>query len=471
MLKRVGGSEEKKNSIIDIKDAVYPNIFNIGLEFNAPVHGTWNIVHIGLLMPESHQIYVCADNCMRGVVMTAMEMDYTDNFHSVILYEQDILKGSLEEETIEGVSDVIEKLGYHPPVIQIFTVCLHEFLGSDKDYIYRELEKRYPDIVFLRCFMDPINQRTSYTPEQKLRRAMLECIKPLDIKNNIYVLGCDMPLNKDSYIHKLAKYYGFNVKEIFDMKTFAEYMEIGDGALFITNYPTGVLGVSELADRLGRKFLYLPFSNDTRVIDEQMETLEYTLRNLSGTGNEGKWDCCATDEELHYKTIVEVGRNKLENTLMKVKENFKNTEIAVDYMAHPRPYELVEFLLDNGLNVTSIWADTVSEEDKDAFLRLKEKTLKGEYKNIKIYSTIRTEGRVLKSEFVNENKVVAIGQKAAWFNETEYFVNQVESGGLIGYEGMCLLLEKMIEAINNKKDLHDIVPRKAIGHCSNCAIV
>ena len=59
-------SDEK----VRIGDAVFPKPFANGLEFNAPVHGTWNIVHIGFRIPGAHQIYICADNCLRGVVMT-----------------------------------------------------------------------------------------------------------------------------------------------------------------------------------------------------------------------------------------------------------------------------------------------------------------------------------------------------------------------------------------------------------------
>ena len=78
MLKRVGQTEMEKNHVtpegamIRIKDASYPAPFHPGLEFNSPVHGNWNIVHTGMLMPETIQIYVCADNCMRGVVLTAL---------------------------------------------------------------------------------------------------------------------------------------------------------------------------------------------------------------------------------------------------------------------------------------------------------------------------------------------------------------------------------------------------------------
>ena len=42
---------------LPISEASYPNPFTIGLEFNPPVHETWNIVHIGMQVPKSIQIY------------------------------------------------------------------------------------------------------------------------------------------------------------------------------------------------------------------------------------------------------------------------------------------------------------------------------------------------------------------------------------------------------------------------------
>ena len=83
MLRRVNhpdGFMDPGDALVRIADASFPVPFEHRLEFNAPVHGTWNIVHIGMLVPECHQIYVCSDNCMRGVVLTAAEMDAADRF-------------------------------------------------------------------------------------------------------------------------------------------------------------------------------------------------------------------------------------------------------------------------------------------------------------------------------------------------------------------------------------------------------
>ena len=148
-----------------------------GLEFNSPAHGNWNIVHTGMLLPESIQIYVCADNCMRGVVLTAAEMNAADRFSFVIVEEEDLLNGNLEDVTIEGVTDVLRKRKDHPKAVLLFTVCLHHFLGCDLERVYEELEDRFPDIFFVRCYMDPIMQKHGLTPDQKLRKAIYDGLK------------------------------------------------------------------------------------------------------------------------------------------------------------------------------------------------------------------------------------------------------------------------------------------------------
>ena len=80
MLRRVGETVDSKDAVVKIKDASFPTPFVSALEYNSPVHGNWNIVHTGMQVPESIQIYVCADNCMRGVVLTAAEMNAADRF-------------------------------------------------------------------------------------------------------------------------------------------------------------------------------------------------------------------------------------------------------------------------------------------------------------------------------------------------------------------------------------------------------
>ena len=278
MLKRVGQTEMEKNHVtpegamIRIKDASYPAPFHPGLEFNSPVHGNWNIVHTGMLMPETIQIYVCADNCMRGVVLTAAEMNAADRFSYVIIEEDDLLNGNLEDITIEGVTDVLKKLERKPKAVLLFTVCLHHFLGCDLKMVYEELDRRFPEIAFVRCYMDPIMQKTGLTPDQKLRKAMYDPLKVQKADPHIVtLLGHNFPLDETSDIKRFLKKCGCELREITTCDTWDKYEKLGEANIFLSIYPTAKYGAQTLAKRLGREHVYMPASFDYEEIKQQME--------------------------------------------------------------------------------------------------------------------------------------------------------------------------------------------------------
>ena len=67
-----------------------------------------------MLLPGSHQIYVCGANCNRGVILTAAEMSAGDRFSFVEIKEEDLFNGQMEDLVIEGVSDILHKLPKKP---------------------------------------------------------------------------------------------------------------------------------------------------------------------------------------------------------------------------------------------------------------------------------------------------------------------------------------------------------------------
>jgi hypothetical protein len=96
MLRRVNEPVNPAGAVVSIAEAQFPAPFASVLEFNAPVHGTWNIVHTGMLVPDARQIYVCAANCMRGVTLTAAEMNELERFSFVILEEEDLVEADFK---------------------------------------------------------------------------------------------------------------------------------------------------------------------------------------------------------------------------------------------------------------------------------------------------------------------------------------------------------------------------------------
>ena len=450
MLKRVGDREFPGKTEVFIKEASFPVPFQPGLEFNSPAHGNWNIVHTGMLVPEAHQIYVCADNCMRGVVLTAAEMNAADRFSFVIVEEKDLLGGNLEDVTIEGVTDVLNRLDKKPKAVLLFTVCLHHFLGSDLDRIYGELEKRFPEIFFMRCFMDPIMQKTGPTPDQKLRLAMYDAVPEREADPRcVTVLGSDFALDEGADICRLLKKNGICLRETPACETWEDYQKLGEGSLILNGYPAGKFGTEKQARRLGRPFLYLPGSFDYEEIQEQEEKL---LGMLEQQNNRKTGEIKGLDIEKEIR--------ECEEALSHAHQIIGDTPIAVDYLFHPRPLGLAKLLLTHEFQVQSVFLDSISPEEKEVFFWLKEN-----YPELKLISTIRPEMRVRTRQ--QSEKILAIGQKAAWFTGSRNFVNMVQGGGLWGFDGIRHTAQLMVEAFHEEKDPEDLIVRKGWG-CESC---
>ena len=450
MLKRVGDREFPGKTEVFIKEASFPVPFQPGLEFNSPAHGNWNIVHTGMLVPEAQQIYVCADNCMRGVVLTAAEMNAADRFSFVIVEEKDLLSGNLEDVTIEGVTDVLKRLDKKPKAVLLFTVCLHHFLGSDLDRIYGELEKRFPEIFFMRCFMDPIMQKTGPTPDQKLRLAMYDAVQERKADPKcVTVLGSDFALDEGSDICRILKKNEILLREIPTCETWEDYQNLGEGSLILNCYPAGKFGAEKQAERLGRPFLYLPGSFDYGEIQEQEEKL---LGMLGQQNNRKTGKINGLDIEKEIR--------ECEEALSHAHQIIGDTPIAVDYLFHPRPLGLTKLLLTHGFQVQSVFLDSISPEEKEVFFWLKEN-----YPELKLISTVRPELRVRTRQ--QSEKILAIGQKAAWFTGSRNFVNMVQGGGLWGFDGIRHTAQLMVEAFHEEKDPEDLIVRKGWG-CESC---
>lgn len=451
-----------------------------GLEFNSPAHGNWNIVHTGMLLPEAVQIYVCADNCMRGVVLTAAEMNAADRFSFVIVEEEDLLNGNLEDVTIEGVTDVLKKRGDHPKAVLLFTVCLHHFLGCDLERVYEELEARFPEIFFIRCYMDPIMQKHGLTPDQKLRKSIYDALPEKNVGKNaernarksdrktsdngmseseksVTILGSDFALDETSDIKRLLKAENIEVRELPACDSWKDYEELADSEIFIACYPSGKYGLESQAERLGKKALYLPGSFDYDEIIRQWKTLEQAVE-----GNVEDIESME-DTDMHMEKssegIIQREIALCETVLEKAGKVVGDVPVMIDHTFHPRPLELAKLLLTHGFSVTRIYLDAVNPEEKDTFEWLKE-----QYPDLSYEPTIRPDMRMHPRK---EENVLAIGQKAAWFTGTKHFVNLVEGAGLYGFDGIRRVAELMIEAWQEEKDPEDLIIRKGWG-CESC---
>ena len=438
MLRRVGSFARDGAGLL-IRDAKYPSPFVSGLEYSSPARGTWNIVHTGMLIPEAHEIFVCAAGCLRGVVLTAAEMDAMDRFSTVAVREHNLLDGDLEPLIIDGVSDILEKLPKLPPAVLVYTSCVHHFTGCDLDYVYAALRERWPNVDFTDCYMNPIMRKSGLTPDQLMRARLYSLLKPRPIDPEaVAIIGNDLPTDPDSDLMQLLR--GRKVHEITSCKTYSEYQEMAESAYYISYYPAARAGGDILENRLGGRHFYLPFSFDYDEIEDGFSRLAKHL-GMSAPDFTGKREAC-------------------EAALSEALRIIGDRPIAIDYTYCPRPLGLALLLLDAGFRVERVYLDAVTPEEKPAFEALRDR-----HPDLALFPTVDPQMRFHSA--VEPSEFLAIGQKAAHFTNTDHFVNVVEGGGMFGYEAILDTLGFMKDAYLHEKDMRRLVQAKGLG-CACC---
>ena len=465
MLKRI--NDKTEHAVIPgvrIADAGFPAPFRSGLEYSSPARGTWNIVHTGMLIPESHEIYVCAAGCLRGVVLTAAEMGTMDRFSTVAIREHNLLDGDMEDLVIEGVSDIIGKLPKRPPAVLVYTSCVHHFTGTDLDLIYARLRERFPDIDFTDCYMNPIMRKSGLTPDQLMRSRLYMLLheRPLS-ESAVAVIGNDLPTLQDSDLIRLLRAAGLKIHEITSCRNYEEYQQMAESSVYISYNPDAAPGGDMLAERLGGTHQYLQLSFDEDEIDAGFDRLAEVLSE--------KTTARAEDVIAALAVIRSEGRNEAADALRETLELIGDTPVVIDYTFCPRPLSLARLLLDNGFNVTKVYADGIPGADRPDFEYLQER-----YPDLMLHPTVHAAMRFAASENTcaaeeqgqtDGCRVLAIGQKAAYFENTNHFVNVVEGGGMIGYKAITGTLQLMREAYLNEKPMRDLVQIKGLG-CEVC---
>lgn len=429
------------DSVTDLAEARFPAPFKEGLEYSSPARGIWNIVHTGMLIPESHQIFVCAEGCLRGVVLTAAEMNRMGRYSAIEVREQNVLTGGMEELMIDGVADVLGKLPYKPRAVLIFINCQHFFLAYDQDFVFDSLKKRFPDIDFVDCYMIPTLRKSGITPDQKMRMQMYELIRPQPFcENLINIIGSNRKVFADSEIYSMAEAGGKQIIQIHDCDTYDEYQNMACAPLNIFVEPLAKNSAERLKERLGQQYMYLPTVFGYDRLDENYRKLaEYCGVKAPDTAPL---------------------RGEADAALDEAAELIGDTPIAVDYSFTFEILSFTRLLIEHGFNVREIYADGFAAEEEEDFRWLKEN-----HPDILLSSCVRPQKRF--ADRHRDRKYLALGQKAAYFTGTDHFVNVVEGGGgeglYYGYMGIVRIAELMREAFETPKDMKKLVQRKGRG--------
>ncbi len=323
MLQKINGKPSR--AVMKLRDASYPAPFPHALEYSSPARGTWNIVHTGMLVPESHQIYICAAGCLRGVVLTAAEMGAMDRFSTLEFREKDMVNTDNENFIIEGITSILRRLPKLPKAVLVFTACIHHFLGCNLSYVYDVLRRRFPAVGFAECVMDPIRQTRSLKPEERERLEICRLWKKIPTeKRAVNIIGSNLPVDRSSELSVLLEGAGICLRDMAACRSYDEFQSMAGSRLNIYWNPFTHPCARDCRERLGQEFLYLPQSYDLEEISAQ-------LRKLSA----------AMDIPL-----LDFGPQKraAEDALKKTREVIGDTPLAIDLSFTFRPIHLARVL-------------------------------------------------------------------------------------------------------------------------------
>jgi len=444
VLKKVGKIIDTEQHAIAISKAVFPQLFTPELEFNAPARGMWNIVHTGMLIPESHQIFVCAQGCLRGVILTAAEMNAMDRMSFVTVQENDLFDGSMESKVVEGVTAILDQMAKQPSAVLLFLSCVQLFAGCDSAAIYAELRQRFPEIDFIECLMHPTMRKAGLTPDAFMRKQLYAALEEnVSVeKGSIGIIGNDRATAETSELLKFLRGNGFTVRDITYCRSYAEYKQLASCEYFIAYHTVAKAGAEALAQRLNRQFLYMPLSYSF----EEIEANYRNLANMLGAG------------------MVDFSKERLEaeNSLRTACEKLNDMPIAIDYTATLRNMSLARLLLENKFNVKRIYTDVVIGEEKADF-----EYLQKNHSGLMLYPTLHPAMRFAVAKPGSGDELLAIGQKAACYTGTRHLVNIVSGGGWYGYDAITQMCNAMVRAAEEFTDTQEVIQLKGWG-CASC---
>lgn len=411
--------------------------FTHRLDYNPPARGVWNIVHMGLQVPESHVVFFCSVSCMRGVVLTAAEAGALERFSALYLTENDLLAGDGERVVIEGVTELLQKLPKRPRAVLLYTNCLDSFMGLDHGVIYGALRAAFPEIGFMECFMCPTLRKGALPPDPTMRKQLFSLLPAgAPRRKAVNFIGSNRPLPEQNELMEMLRAGGWDVLHLSECKTYDDYLRMAQSAYTILTNPLGEMAVSELESRLGQPALRIPVSYEYAEIEQNLHLAAKTLT-------------------LPLPDFA-VLRERAEEALARAKKAVGDIPVAVDYMATSRPFGLAKLLRAHGFRVTRVYADFCAEADRPALEWLRENA--GEIEWFFPYHhgmAVRPRG--------NEGPFLAVGQDAAYFTGTNHFVNIVESDGIYGFHGVGRLAALLEDAMAHEKDARRLIQIKGLG--------
>ena len=409
------------------------NPFPATLHYATPAHGGWGVVRIGMLAPESYQLFVCPFACGRHGALGAVQHGLKDRVSYCYIDQSDIING-YDAVILEAVAALFEQLEKRPRALFIIVSCLDDLIGTDCDALEQELRLCHPDVHFRMAHMNPISLGSKEPPPVGIQRRIYSLLAPQREQDNaVNTIGNLVPVSPECELHKMLQLEGGrHIRHISAYQSFDAWQEMARSAKNLVLMPPGVRAAQDMQQRCGTPYSFFPVSYDLDIIAEQYCAIrEFVNPNPTATYD-------FSDDLANAKAAIEQAKKKI-----------GDFPIILDSSAVVRPFSLAKALCRYGFNVVRIFAEEVIPPDCDAYQWVTANMPQLEILQAQHYDIVKYDKKT-------ENSL-AIGFNAAYISGSRYVLNLVADEGMFGYYGVKALMRMMESAMDTQADLSAMI--------------
>ncbi|MBO5303152.1 MAG: oxidoreductase [Lachnospiraceae bacterium] len=425
--------------------------FRSSLEYTCPSHGGWGMVRIGMLIPESHQIFVCPSACGRHGALGAIKQGLKNRLSYLYLEESDVISG-YDDAIYDAVEELLVRLQKRPKVIIVFVSCLDDLIGTDENAVMAELSNRYPDVKFRMGHMNPIQTDSDEPPLVSIWKNVYSLMeRTVDtVKPAVNMLGNYVAIDEKSEFIKVLKELGIDVYHIENLNTYEELKDMGNHALniLLTSAVEKVAGQLEKEQNMA--YLKAPVNYNLKEIKAGYQALFEKLAEigqLGGSVSSERIEIPAKVEEI----LIDSEKRAL-SAIQKAKMLIGDRDIHIDYSAFVHPFSAAKFFYENGFSIKKIYAKEMDENDAD-YQWVKNET------DIEI---IPIKKHDIVHMWKEHEDSISIGLEAAYVSGSRHVVSVFQDEKMYGYHGICLLMEHLINCIKEDVDLEDVINKAGL---------
>ena len=237
--------------------------------------------------------------------------------------------------------------------------------------------------------------------------------------------------------------HDIRIADVTGSKTYDEFLTMSRSSLNLLFHKAGMKAAKDLEIRLKQPYLMMRPGYVYEEIDADLAALSERIGIPAPSAEEKEKLRAAAEQAAADAAAV-----------------LKGTPVSVDGTAVDCPLGLCVYLLEHGFRVETLFVDNFTEPE-EVFMKLR--SLKPD---LKVYSALNWNMRQKERGWQPDGaKIVAIGQRAAYFHDTNYFVDLVNNDGMYGYRGIVRLMELLTEAFREEKDMRRLIQIKGWG-CS-----